>query len=399
MRIALLAPLPSEQTGIAGYAAMLKTALQAEGLEIATPLPRLEHEPEIVQQRLDAFDWQSVDLVHAELGGGRLGEFHALTELRRRYPRLPLTATVHDPERLVWRQSRLPFPLSGLSRLPSPLPQIATVLADPLMLHAERRLSRQLTRLVTLTHTGAACLRARMRIYASQKVAVIAHGNQAIPEQPLPPLDAIRLLYFGFIYRGKGIEDLLDALAMSLRHNPALAGKIRLTLAGGSSPEIAFGASGNYVDELRARIARQHLESRVDWKLDVPENEIPALIQSHHVLALPYRESRKLAILGKIRGTSGVLAWANACGRGVISSNARAFAEEVDSGNGITYPEGDVDALSHRIRELAETPCIISQWATRAGEIGRDRVWQRIAMQFREFFEQACQGRNHVETL
>lgn len=38
MRIALLAPLPPEQTGIADYAAHLRSALRERGLEVLTPL-------------------------------------------------------------------------------------------------------------------------------------------------------------------------------------------------------------------------------------------------------------------------------------------------------------------------------------------------------------------------
>ncbi len=39
------------------------------------------------------------------------------------------------------------------------------------------------------------------------RVEVINHGNLEIATVPLPSLDTLRLLYFGFIYRGKGIED------------------------------------------------------------------------------------------------------------------------------------------------------------------------------------------------
>ncbi|MCF5020731.1 glycosyl transferase family 1, partial [Pseudomonas lactis] len=72
MRIALLAPLPPEQTGIADYAAHLRNALIEQGLEVVTPLAGCLELPEQLK-RLQAFDWRSVDLVHAELGGGRFG--------------------------------------------------------------------------------------------------------------------------------------------------------------------------------------------------------------------------------------------------------------------------------------------------------------------------------------
>ncbi|WP_338490399.1 glycosyltransferase [Pseudomonas trivialis] len=394
MRIALLAPLPPEKNGIADYANHFKLALEQLGVTVLTPLSGVEGSSAAIKRAIDTFDWHSVDLVHGELGGGRLGEFLALRELHKAYPALPLTATVHDPERMVWRRERLPFPLQLLERLPSPLPQAAVVLADPLTLREERQVAAGLTRLVTLTRLGAECLSQRMRL-AAGKVAVINHANLAIAPAPLPPLDTLRLLYFGFIYRGKGIEDLLQALADVFRQAPELRGRVRLTLAGGTAAEMAFGAGGNYLDQLHSQIANLELADAIDWQLNLPADEIAATIQAHHVMVLPYRESKKLGLLGRQRGTSGALSWAAACGRGAITSDARAFAEEVASGNGAIYPQGDVAALSAQLLRLARTPTLARDWAERAGEIGRERLWPSTAQQFRQLFKQAIVGGPH----
>lgn len=389
MRIALLAPLPPEQTGIADYAAHLRSALRELGLEVLTPL---EGCPNLREQlrRLQAFDWRSVDLVHAELGGGRFGEFQALDYLRRAQPQLPLTATVHDPERLIWRRAKLFFPLTLLERLPHPLPQAAALLADPLTLHEERRVARAMQRLITLTQLGGDCLRRRMGLRPEQ-VAVIAHGNLCIAAAPLPALAPLRLLYFGFIYRGKGIEDLLQALARTLAARPQLRGQVRLTLAGGTAPDMTFDPAGNYLDGLRQQIAALQLSDVVDWQLDLPAAAIPSTLQAHHVLVLPYRESKKLGFLGQMRGTSGALSWANACGRGVITSNARAFAEEVAGGNGTTYRQGDIDSLSEALNRLLLDPQQACRWAENAAEIGRQRQWSNTAQRFAELFRDVCQ--------
>ncbi|MPR04062.1 glycosyltransferase [Pseudomonas sp. MAFF 212408] len=391
MRIALLAPLPPEKNGIADYANHFKAALEQLGVTVATPLSGVEGNSVAIKQAVAGFDWQSVDLVHAELGGGRLGEFLALRELRKACPNLPLTATVHDPERMVWRREHLPFPLNLLERLPSPLPQAAVVLADPLTLREERHVAQGLTRLITLTRLGADCLSQRMQL-PSGKVAVINHANLAIEPAPLPPLETLRLLYFGFIYRGKGIEDLLQALADVFKHAPELRDRVRLTLAGGTAAEMAFGAGGNYLEQLHSQIAELGLAGSIDWRLNLPASEIAQTIQAHHVMVLPYRESKKLGLLGRQRGTSGALSWAAACGRGAITSDARAFAEEVASGNGAIYPQGDVAALSAQLLRLARTPSLARDWAERAAEIGRERLWPLTAEKFRQRFEQAIQG-------
>ncbi|WP_341958725.1 glycosyltransferase [Pseudomonas sp. RC10] len=390
MQIALLAPLPPEQNGIADYAGHLKQALEDLGVRVRTPLHGVGNDPQAARQRVAEADWQGIDLVHAEIGGGRLAEFHALRALRQRFAHLPLTATVHDPERLVWRRQQLPWPLSMMSSLRSPLPEVATVLADPLCLHEERQLAQRLTRLITLTKAGNRSLMERMKLQQAQ-MAVIPHGNLPIASMPLPPLQPLKLLYFGFIYRGKGIEDLLEALARLFVEKPALRARVRLTLAGGSEPEMAFGPSGSYLEQLRQRIHELGLTDLIGWHLDLPAAEIPHVIQAHHVMVLPYRESSKLKILGKLRGTSGALSWATACGRGVITSDARSFAEEVSHGNGEIYPQGNVQALTDALLRLCEQPQLAQTWADRASVLGRERVWSLTAERFRQVFQTACE--------
>jgi len=392
MQIALLAPFPPEQNGIADYAGHLKQALEDLGVRVRTPLRGVGNDPRAASLRVAEADWQGIDLVHAEIGGGRLAEFEALRALRQRFAQLPLTATIHDPERLVWRPAKLPWPLSLAASLRSPLPEIATVLGDPLCLHAERQLARKMTRLITLTKAGNRSLQARMGL-RDEQMAVIPHGNLPIAALPLPPLSPLKLLYFGFIYRGKGIEDLLEALAQLFVDEPALRTRVRLTLAGGSEPEMAFGPSGSYLEQLRQRIRELGLTDLIGWHLDLPAADIPHVIQAHHVMVLPYRESSKLKILGKLRGTSGALSWATACGRGVITSDARSFAEEVSHGNGEIYPQGNVPALKAVLARLCAQPQQAQNWAVQAALLGRERVWSQTAERFQHLFQQACEVR------
>lgn len=387
MRLALLSPLPPEQSGIATYAADWRAAVQAAGAEVLTPLQGQRPITSFAEARrwVAERDWSKVDVVHAELGGGRHGEFFVLNALAELPERPRLSATVHDPERIVWR------PVSRSWRfldrhLPGALSKVAAIASDPHTLWAERRLARRVDGLVALTHTGASRLVRRMKVPA-EKVRVIPHGTQAIPARALPPLSPLRLLYFGFIYRGKGIEDILEALARLKQSQPDRAASLRLTIAGGTAPDIAFGASGSYLDGLRQRVQALGLGDQVDWALDVDACDIPALIQSHHAMVLPYRESLKLSLLGQMRGTSGALAWALACGRGAITSNARAFAEETSHGNGLAYRQGQVGELAEAISRLAEQPALAQAWSQAAMALNEQRLWSRTGHVFMGHFE------------
>ena len=113
-------------------------------------------------------------------------------------------------------------------------------------------------------------------------------------------------------------------------------------------------------------------------------------------MVLPYRESSKLKLLGQLRGTSGALSWAAACGRGVITSDARSFAEEVDHGNGVIYPQGNVAALAAELGHLCADPMMAVRWAEHAQQIGNERVWSKTAERFHQMFKSACWGRTHV---
>lgn len=386
MKLALISPLPPEKNGIANYADFFRIALQENDIDLITPLKgeanfnSIEDATDFVEKH----DWSKIDLVHAELGGGRLREYAIIKELQRLYPNLAITATVHDPERLIWRAAKLPWPFELLKGV-AQLYKVAILLFDPLTLRDERRTARKLAQIITLTDTGARSLEKRMRL-ESNSIRVIPHGNSVIPVKELPPLKPLKLLYFGFIYKGKGIEDLIDALKLVIDTKPELRESVTLTLAGGCSPEIAFGQKTNYLSELKSQVKRLGLDDIVEWELDIPEGNISSLIQQHHVVVLPYQESKKLKLLGNMRGTSGALSWAIACGRGVITSDARSFSEEVKFGNGVVYPQGNIPALADEIITIAQQPEITALWAQQAQKIALERVWTKTAEKFQRLF-------------
>lgn len=158
---------------------------------------------------------------------------------------------------------------------------------------------------------------------------------------------------------------------------------------------MTFNKGTSYLDELKAQLSRAGLpEQMIRWQLDVPVKEIVPLIQSHHVLILPYQESKKLSFLGQMRGTSGALSWAAACGRSVICSDARAFAEEVSFGNGAVYAQGNTSALTALLTGLIDQPSVLLQRSANAQALGEMRRWPHIARQFKALFERLLREKN-----
>lgn len=392
MRVAFIAPLPPQKNGIADYAFVLIQHLRHLGIEIETPLAQISwpDDASAIDAKLSSIDWTRFDLVHAELGGGRTHEFNAMRWLQKNHPDLPTTATLHDPARVIWQPPSLP---TWLKKQPPILHKLWSLATNQRTLGLERAFCQALTDIIVLTHTGKSHLASKLSL-AAEHIKVIPHGCQriaTIPLPALPPHAPLRLLYFGYIYRGKGIEDLIDAISLLVKQTPTLQRQLHLTIAGGSKPEIAFGGKMTYLDEVRQRLLSAGLnQKQIEWKLDIPETDIPATIQQSHLLVLPYIETKKLALLGKICGTSGVLAWANACGRGVITSNARAFSEEVSYGNGVCYPQRDIRVLAELIKQVLDYPEQITSLHESAQKIGEQRHWPKVATQYAQLFQDAC---------
>ena len=75
----------------------------------------------------------------------------------------------------------------------------------------------------------------------------------------------------------------------------------------------------------------------------------------------------------------------------MITSDARSFAEEVSHGNGMIYPQGDVQGLADALVNVCTHPERIAQWAEKASLMGRARVWSHTAERFQSVFRQACE--------
>jgi glycosyltransferase involved in cell wall biosynthesis len=193
-----------------------------------------------------------------------------------------------------------------------------------------RRFLRAVDRV--LVHSAQQADEARLLAPAADvRVAALPPHLPGGPPAPRTEVDGpTRLLALGIVRDYKGVDLLLEALALV----PGLT----LTVAG----EL-WGDAGRRVRRLAAD---PRLRDRVSLREGyVPATELPGLLATHDVLALPYRSATgsQNALLGHRHGLA------------VLATRTGTFATDVRDGvDGLLVDAGDVDALAAALTRLAD---------------------------------------------
>lgn len=145
------------------------------------------------------------------------------------------------------------------------------------------------------------------------------------PPEPRPK----ELIFVGRLVSDKGASVLLEAMAL-------LEAKPRLTIAG-DGPE-------------RASLERQaidlELQSRVDFIGAQTSEELAKLLRQHQILVVPSRWQEPFGIVA----LEGI---ASGC---VLVGSAEGGLAEAIGPCGLTFPNGDAQALAHALSRLLEDP-------------------------------------------
>jgi glycosyltransferase involved in cell wall biosynthesis len=180
-----------------------------------------------------------------------------------------------------------------------------------------------------ITHTRALSREIR-RIVPGAHVSVHAHPvfDYPAPRGVLNRRADLELLMFGLIRPYKGLDVLLEALAVCRRSSVMLS---------------VVGESWDSESELRALISRLGIESKVELVLRyVSDAEAAEYFARADVVVLPYR-----SVTG-----SGVLPLAFYYGKPVAASDLPGFRELIGDGrDGWLVPGGDASALARLIDE------------------------------------------------
>lgn len=159
---------------------------------------------------------------------------------------------------------------------------------------------------------------------------------------PPPISEGFRLLFFGNIVQYKGLDLLMEAME-------------RLRARGIDNLSLTIAGRGEYWEKCKGLVKTPkmfHLEIRF-----IDNEEIPALLGSHHFLALPYRDATQ----------SGPLAIAAGYGKPILAPDYGCFREQYSRQSALLYSnledallqlssltEQDYEGLCHHAERLKE---------------------------------------------
>ncbi|MDH3681844.1 MAG: glycosyltransferase [Acidimicrobiia bacterium] len=228
---------------------------------------------------------------------------------------------------------------------------------------------------VVMTDTGRSRLVAGFDVPAS-KVVVIPHGAATPPAErdkpdESPPLQAPRLLTWGLLGPGKGIEWAIDAVVELADLDP----RPDYIIAGTTHPKVLAHSGEAYRQMLMDRVgesADRHSVTFDDTYRDL--DSLTDLIRSADLVVLPYDSTDQV--------TSGVLVDAVAAGRPVVSTAFPHAVELLSSGAGLVVPQRDPAALSGAIRAVLSDADLAASMAAEARRLAPALSWNAVARQY-----------------
>lgn len=355
--IAILSTFPPTQCGLATFAAALAGGLQEVGVEalgvidvsdggavsgdqrvVAHLSPQSRKERLNAARHINSYDYL---LIQHEFGifGGTDGD-EVLTLLDDVY--VPVIVTLHTVPL---------FPSDGQRRVLEALSRRADVLI--VMSNAARE---------RFVHGYDIDV---------DKVVTIPHGATVPPFLSVNLEGPVSLLTWGLLGPGKGMEWVIDALAMV----PELRGRVTYTIAGQTHPKVFLREGEKYRNMLKRRAQLLGVADMVFF--DDEYRSLPSLmelIQESHCVVLPYDSHDQV--------TSGVLVDAVVAGRPVIATQFPHAVELLSQGVGITVPHSDPVALAHAIRKVVTDPHTLSSMVNATIPIAEEHSWVSVASRY-----------------
>ena len=188
------------------------------------------------------------------------------------------------------------------------------------------------------------------------------------PGDPIPDGGPLRLLCVGRLIERKGQRYLIEAVK-------------RLTDAG-VDVTLELVGTGDAADTYQAQVTALGIDDRVHFAGYVPRAQIAEHYAAAHVFVLPsYNEGMSVATLE-----------AMAAGLPIVATNTPGMADLVNDQNGLIFNWGDVGALSHHLRYLAENRPMLRLMGDASFGHAKTFMWTTVVDRYGMVFEQMLAG-------
>jgi glycosyltransferase involved in cell wall biosynthesis len=184
----------------------------------------------------------------------------------------------------------------------------------------------------------------------------------------LAPDGAPLVLYVGRLVTFKGLDYLLDAIAL-LQRRPGIA-----------APRLLLAGDGPHRASLAERAQRLGIAERVHFLGPQPNHELPRYHAASDMLALPSTDHE----------TFGIAACeAMGCGRPVVAARTGGLPEVVRDGEtGLLAPPADAVALADSIGALLEDPALRERMGAAASVWVREMfTWDRVVTRVLTYYQ------------
>lgn len=200
-------------------------------------------------------------------------------------------------------------------------------------------------------------------------IKIIPHGNYLpfVDSLPLPKFqNQLNLLFFGQIKEVKGLDILLNAMALVVQKNK----NVKLTIAGRPWKTDLH----KYVTLIKELQLEDFVKTHFRY---LDDNEIESFYRNSSVVVLPYRRIYQ----------SGVLLLTSSYGRASITSNLPAFEEVITNNiNGFTFESENIEDLARCILSLTHEKIIEVTKKTKE-DIQEKYDWISIGKQTLNFYK------------
>ena len=227
---------------------------------------------------------------------------------------------------------------------------------------------------VTMTQT------ARSRLLGSYgtspaKVSVIPHGaaDHRVAASPAGKGRRLRVLTWGLLGPGKGIEHAIDAIAL-LRDRGL---RVEYQVAGQTHPRVLARDGEAYRRSLEARARARDVADRVHFDARfLPAAALSHLISAADLVLLPYDSVEQV--------TSGVLIEAVTAGRPVVSTCFPHAVELLGSGAGLLVERQDPAGIAHALLRVLIEPGLSARMSAQSASLAPQLLWPAVASAYRE---------------